>query len=47
MFIFKIKINHKNDIVHIFIYYQLMIVMRRLGYNSQNVHKADFKWGTV
>ena len=40
MFIFKTKINYNSDtIVHILIYYQLMIIMKR-ELVSQNVHKA-------
>ena len=39
MFIFKTKINYNSaTIVHILIYYQLLIMKRELV--SQNVHKA-------
>ena len=39
MFIFKTKMNYNSDtIVHILIYYQLMIMKRELV--SQNVHRA-------
>ena len=43
MFIFKYKINYNSDtIVHLFIYYQLMIMKRELV--SQYIHKAHLNY---